>query len=164
MQNAKLSVPEMFRSFPKTFRSVPKAFRSVLEAFRANRSGFPWCSSTLQGLYISTCMYLLDTVSKCELWFKFLSIVINRSDMSFFLQNFDLCFKNSKDVKMLNVHIHCSWHSFVCNISSSLFILSAYRNYTDHLSHILPNTEESKSVFSALCCVRGSGKVRGHIA
>lgn len=109
-------------------------------------------------------MYVLDTVSKCELWFKFLSIVINRSDMSFFLQNFDLCFKNSKDVKMLHVHIHCSWHPFVCNISSSLFIFSAYRNYTDYLSHILPNTEESKSVFSALCCVRGSGKVRGHIA
>ena len=78
----------------------------------------------------------------------------------FIFAKFDLCFKHSKHM----FTTHFSWHPFVCNISSSLFIFSAYRNYTDHLSHILPNTEESKSVFSALCCVRGSGKVRGYIA
>ena len=92
-------------------------------------------------------MYLYVSFGHCVKVWTVIN-VINLSDMSLFLQNL----------------IHCSWHPFVCNISSSLFIFSAYRNYPDYFSHILPNTEESKSVFSALCCVRGSGKVRGHIA
>ena len=44
------SVP--FRSQNVSFRSKSVSFRPRSVPFRANRSAFPWCSSTLQGLYI----------------------------------------------------------------------------------------------------------------
>ena len=45
-----------FRSQNVSFRSQSVSFRPRSVPFRANRSAFPWCSSTLQGLYLYLCM------------------------------------------------------------------------------------------------------------